>query len=131
MIYLLMPIHKEVRSTLHRISHFLEMPNTILSHNKYENINYNLTASAITYHEHKILDLLNNLTEANSKTNESNKPHVVISKIDKHFHLSKYGVLKLIETKSSLAIDCYKEKLKTLFYKKIKIPPKNISIQLS
>lgn len=131
MIYLLMPIHKEVRSTLHSISHFLEMPNTIISHNQNENINYNLTASTITYHEHKILDLLNNLAEANTNTNEANKPDKVDNKIDKHFYSYKFKASKLISKKLLLVIDSYKEKVKDLFYIKIKIPPKQLNIQLS
>jgi hypothetical protein len=126
-----MPINKEFISTLHNISHFLEIPDAILSHNQNKNLSYKVTAPNITFHEHKILDLLDNLIKTNNENNDSNNQDVVISKIDKHFHLSKYKVSKLFETKSSYVIDVYKEKEKALFYKKIKIPPKKLTIQLS
>ena len=127
--YLVMPIHKEVKSTLHSISHFLEMPKNILSHNKSENLNYK-TISTFSYHEHKILDILDVLSKTNTSDSESNQQRVVFSKIDKHYYTSKYKVSNFTETQLNRVIDCYREKEKALFYKKIKIPPKKSYVQL-
>lgn len=126
--YLVMPIHKEVKSTLHSISHFLEIPKNILSHDKKDNLNYK-TASTFTYHEHKILDILDSFSKANTSDSDSNQQRIVISKIDKHYYTPKYKVSYFIETQLSRVIDCYKEKEKALFYKKIKIPPQKKYIQ--
>lgn len=130
MIYLLMPIHKEVKITLHNISHFLEMPNVILSHNHNENLNYKVKSSTITYHEHKILDLLDALTNTDTSTKDSNKPYETNNKIDKHFHSLKYTILNRVSTKSVVFYN-YKEKLNNYFLKKIKRPPEKIKMQLS
>ena len=130
-IYMLIPIQKELKSALHGISHFLQMPDHLISHNQNENLNYEVKVLTILYHEHKILDLLDAFTDKNNSANDSNKPNLVDSKIDKHFHSSKYKVIKLVTTKSSSVLDNYHEKVKDLFYKKIKRPPKKLKIQLS
>ena len=123
-IYVLMPIHKELKSALHSISHFLQMPDHLISHNQNENLNYEVKVPTILYHEHKILNLLDAFTDANTSANESNKPNLVDSIIDKHFYSSKYSLPKLIETERLSVIDSYKENLNYLFYIKIKEPPK-------
>ncbi|WP_034045175.1 hypothetical protein [Wocania ichthyoenteri] len=130
-MYVLMPIHKEAKRVLHSISHFIEMPNAILSHNQNENLDYKVKTPTITYHEHKILDILDVFAEVNNDTEDSNKPSLVDSKIDKHFHSSKYKEQKLITSKSLAVIDSYTEKVKALFYRKIKVPPKTSNMQLS
>ncbi|MFD1162113.1 hypothetical protein [Hwangdonia seohaensis] len=126
-MYIFMPLHKEVKYVLHSISHALEMPDNLISHHHNENLNYKFKASTNRYHEHNILDLLDGLSDANSNTKNQNLPNVVDIKIDKHFHNSKFNIQELTVTKSSPVIDSYKEKVKALFYVKLKIPPQKYS----
>ena len=118
-----MPLHKEVKYVLHSISHTLEMPTNLISHNQNENLNYKFKTSTTRYHEHNILDLFDSLSEASNNTKNPNLPNMVDIKIDKHFHSSKYRVQKSVAKKSSTVVDSYKEKVNDPFYRKIKIPP--------
>lgn len=127
-IYMLMPIHKEVKSALHDVLHYLEMPDFVLSHNQDKNLNYKFQASTISYREHKLINLLDAFIGKKNNNEDSNKTHVVNVKIDKHFHDHKYKYQELIPTKTSSVIDHYKEKIKDDFYGKVKVPPKITSV---
>jgi hypothetical protein len=129
LIYILIPLHNELKSALHGMSHYLEMPDVVLSHNQNENLNYKTSTNS--FHGHKIIDLLDYLAEATNNNEDSNKANLVDNKIDKHFYSSKYKVLKLGFTKSTLVFDNYIEKLKEGFYEKIIDPPKAPILQLS
>lgn len=126
-IYVFIPLQNEVKYVLHSMSHALEMPDNLISHNQNENLNYRFNTSTISYHEHNILDLLDGLSEANNNTKNTNAPNITDIKIDKHFHYLIYKFQKIAVTKSTTVIDSYKEKVKDLFCKKIKIPPQNHS----
>lgn len=126
-LYVFMPLHKEVKYVLHSLSHALEMPDNLMSHNQNENLDYKLKTTTNRYHEHNILDLLDGLSEPVNNTKNPNVPNPVDIKIDKHFHSSKYKVQKLQATKPSTAIDSYKEKSQDIFCIKIKIPPRTNS----
>ncbi|MFD1613744.1 hypothetical protein [Gelatiniphilus marinus] len=130
-IYVFMPLHKEIKYVLHGISHALEMPDNVLSHNQNENLNYKFKKSKTRYHKHNILDLLDGLSVTGQHSKNSNMPNLVDNIIDKHYHNSKHQAQKLVATKSTTVIDSYKEKVKDLFYRKIKIPPKQLNVQLS
>lgn len=127
LMYVFMPLHKEVKYVLHGISHALEKPDNLISHNQNENLNYKFKVSKTKYHEHNILDLMDAFSELNNSTKNPNVPSIIDIKIDKHYHYSKNNIQKLTDTKSATVIDSYKEKLKDLFYRKIKIPPQNYS----
>ncbi|GAA4882256.1 hypothetical protein GCM10023311_00410 [Flaviramulus aquimarinus] len=123
-IYMLMPIHKEVKSVLHSMSHYLQMPDMVLSHNQDQNLNYKTQTSNITFHQHKLIDLLDAFIGNKTNNEDSNKAHIFNIKIDKHFYDHKYKYQELISTKTSSIIDNYKEKIKDEFFGKIKVPPK-------
>ena len=61
-MYILMPIHKEVKTALHSVSHYLQMPEVVLSHDLNQNLDYKykpITSS----HQHLIIDLLDCLID--------------------------------------------------------------------
>ena len=121
-----MPIHKEVKSTLHSISHYMQKPSVVLSHNKSENENYKIKKSTITNHDHKIIDLLDFFMGLDAQNNNSNKSALVNIKIDKHYYSPKYNLINVVTTESSSISGNYIEALKDGFNRKIKVPPKAI-----
>ncbi|WP_298500292.1 hypothetical protein [uncultured Algibacter sp.] len=124
-----MPIHKEVKSTLHNISHYIQKPSVVLSHNKYENKKINIKKSTFSNHDHKIIDLLDYFIGLDNKNNNSNKPSLVDVKIDKHYYSPKYNLVRIIINESPFVFNNYNEELKDGFNRKIKVPPKAILMQ--
>lgn len=122
-LYVFAPLHKEIKHVLHSISHALEMPNNLIFHNHNKNLNYKLKESRNGYHEHKILDLMDILSEVNNNSKNPNSPNIIDINIDKHLTCLKYEFQKLTATKSPKAIDSYKETIIDLFYRKLNIPP--------
>lgn len=123
-IYLVLPIHNEVKSLLHSISHSLEMPNVVMSHNyqKHQVIDYE--KSERTAHKHKLIDLLDYVFGADSSEKDSNKPYNLEHKVDKHFSSSNEVETMLVSALTESVNDNYKKRKKETFLKKIKIPPK-------
>jgi hypothetical protein len=126
-----MPIHKEVKSTLHIISHNLEMPSLIMTHTHDGSLKNNVKTVSVSKHEHKIIDLLDLFTDETDNNENSKIPNSIDIKIDKHFHTSKYVEHVFVLSKSLSIHTYYNEKIKDGFHTKIKIPPKSIKTQLS
>ncbi len=125
-LYIFMPIHKEVKSMLHTMSHYLQMPNTVLSHNLDDNLDYKYSKSTISNHEHVLIDILDFFSDDNSQNTDSNKPGLVDISIDKHFRAPKFKVIRFVRTESLHVIGYREKNIKKGFYRKIKIPPKAI-----
>lgn len=131
-IYVISPIHNEVKKVLHSISHSLEMFDITMSHHykKHQAIRYK-KATTSTEHRHQIIDALDFLFGGNTTKKDSKEPYNLVDKLDKHISSSND-----IKTKFNLSItqsanDNYLELKKEIFYKKIKIPPKmNVSNNL-
>jgi len=92
-VYLLMPIHKEVKSALHSMSHYVQMPDVIMSHNHNENQNYKFKESTLAHHEHQIIDLLDGIFDSDSNGSEDNQREstTIEFKINKHITSNKYA----------------------------------------
>jgi hypothetical protein len=129
LIYILMPLHNEFKSAFHSLSHYLEMPDVVLSHNQNENLKYKTSTNS--FHGNKIIDLLDYLADTTTNNDDTNKANLVDNKIDKHFYSSKYELLNLGCIKSTPVLVNYIEKIKEGFYEKIIDPPKAPIMQLS
>lgn len=129
LIYILMPLHNEFKSALHSMSHYLEMPDVVLTHNQHENLNYKTSTNS--FHGHKIIDLLDYFADDTNNNEDSNKANLVDNKIDKHFYPSKYNIPELVDKKSTQELNNYTEKIKKGFFRKIIDPPIAIRMQLS
>lgn len=129
LIYILMPLHNEFKSVFHSISHYLEMPDVVLSHNQNENLNYKTSTNS--FHSHKIIDLLDYLEDDTNNNEDSNKANLVDNKIDKHFYPSKYNIPELVDKKPTQELHNYTEKINKGFFRKILDPPIAIRMQLS
>lgn len=125
LIYVLMPLHNELKGMLHSVSHYLEMPNSVLSHNQDDNLNYKYKKTATSFHQHKIIDFLD-LIDSSTTTENSDVPNLVDNKIDKHFFSSTYRVLKQVLATSPPVLCDYTKKIKNGFHRKIIYPPETI-----
>lgn len=93
LLYVLGPIHLEMKRFLHTTVHTLEMPETILSHQKksetvkiHDNIEHK---NVITHHNHEVIDLVEKILKGTNTRSESPDPLLTYHKIDKHISLRK------------------------------------------
>lgn len=98
--YLLSPIHSDVNKVLHKIVHAVEMPETIISHQKKLN-NYAVHKekkhkNTVNQHKHNIIEFVVSILETNK--NEERKQDTFLSKfkIKKHIKNHQFAIDKKI-----------------------------------
>lgn len=110
LLYLLGPLHVEVNSLLHTITHTIEKPDTVLAHQKRTGI-VNAHKSikhknATLKHDHKIIDLVDDILEGAEKDSESPEKQEISLKVDKHIriqtNIAKDEEILICSQKSSL-----------------------------
>lgn len=119
-LYVLGPLHLEVNSVLHTITHALEKPNVVLVHEKTtENKKIHRSTKhedESLKHEHEIIDLVQRILKGSDPAKQSRKRSKTAVKIDKHITLQT-SILKdknIIEDSS-----------RKVFWKKLKIKLQN------
>lgn len=127
-VYLLIPIHQEIKSVLHSLSHSIEMSGYSQHHDHGDqpHLENEFSEDNKRHHEHEIINILDYFTDASEHHKESKKTNTSDLEVDKHFYTSKYSVLKLVSIVNPLADDVYKESKIDCFYQKINVPPKEI-----
>ena len=92
--YLTNPLHEQIRTVFHQISHIVESPGTILSHpsdltNHKHSIHqdhehHHVATDQVQHHEHKFLDLMQSLFGASDGEHPENDTLLPPIKWDKH-----------------------------------------------
>lgn len=99
--YLANPLHEQIRTVFHGISHLVDAPGTILDHPPFSNPHehglqeHGLHQSgehrlASKDHEHTVLDLIDSLFDTSDKQDPENDTLLPILKWDKHITSSTY-----------------------------------------
>ena len=128
LVYFISPLHNQIVSVLHSVSHHLSKPNFVLSHN--HQFNHEITyhpVSSVLDHDHKLIDLIDNILDSKSNSDDSNIPSIEDIIFDKHFCVSKYNYTSNAFDENLINSNFYLEKLSDKYFKKIKIPPKILS----
>jgi len=78
LLYVFAPVHVEINKLLHTISHSLEMPDYILTHQDASDIHTPIRThesethkNIIAHHDHKVIVLLDNILEGANQNNDS------------------------------------------------------------
>ncbi|GAB5472884.1 MAG: hypothetical protein Mars2KO_09830 [Maribacter sp.] len=94
--YLANPLQRQINIVLHELSHGLELPSHVLSHENTTNMTFMADShhshgKSITDHTHHLIDFLDTLFEASNEDQGSEDPLFLKSKLDKH--LTYYELL--------------------------------------
>lgn len=98
--YLVAPLHQQIGTVLHSVSHFFEMPGHVMSHDSFlahdsfkehPHIAHEKRAND---HDHGVLDFLDSIFEASNDEDDSQDGLTPQIKIDKHFVVTKHLVEK-------------------------------------
>lgn len=87
--YLANPLHRQIKELLHELSHGLELPNHVLSHENTTDMTFvkddhHSHSKSITSHTHHLIDFLDTLFKASNEDKSSNDPRFLKLKLDKH-----------------------------------------------
>ena len=85
--YLVNPLHQQINSVFHNVSHALEIPDYIMSHDSnYEHESYGHTDYQIgnLNHDHEIVDFIDSVFDASDEDGGSEDSMLTEIKIDKH-----------------------------------------------
>lgn len=94
--YLMAPLHQQIGTVLHSVSHFFEMPGHIMSHDsfldhdsfkKHKHMEHEIGG---TDHDHGIIDFLDSIFKASNDEDDSQDALTTKIKIDKHYVETQY-----------------------------------------
>ncbi|WP_298553765.1 hypothetical protein [uncultured Algibacter sp.] len=87
------PSHNEINKLLHILTHQLEMPDTVLVHSNLNDLEHDdvhfFKNEQKGLHNHKVLEILDNILEASNSESDSENSELVNQKIDKHIRVKK------------------------------------------
>ena len=123
--YLLNPLHQQITLVLHEISHSLEIPDYVMSHNtnshhEYETHDYSMDEIE---HDHNLIDLLASVLEASNDKDDSENSNVVKVKIDKHISKFQIDLQNHFSDKSQHSFSIIQENMKPGYLGKMEKPP--------
>ncbi|WP_339704492.1 hypothetical protein [uncultured Kriegella sp.] len=93
--YLTTPLHQQIGTVLHSVSHFFEMPGHVMSHDSFvdhDSFKEHLHIEheiGVNDHEHGILDFFDSIFKASNDEDDSKDAFITKIKIDKHFVVTK------------------------------------------
>lgn len=101
--YLANPFHQQIRTVFHEISHLIESPETVLSHNTsfdhgehltehshdHHSFGVDLEDFATTDHQHTLLDLIDSLLDGSDQQHPGEDYFSFLLKWDKHITSTK------------------------------------------
>lgn len=114
--YLMNPLQNEINFALHTLSHALEAPNSLLSHDisneKGKEHQIHQHNQSVILHNHYIIDFIYNALQANENNEHSNDNQSIVVKVDKHLvsHLYRVTTPNNIDSRHSFWIIDLKSK---------------------
>jgi hypothetical protein len=110
--YVFGPSHHQVNQFLHSVIHQLEMPDMVISHNQADNLKHHIghdfSHVKEDSHDHKILNIIDNVLEASNTENDSKNSEIASVKIDKHIR-----IYEIIKSQNDLSYKLLKKEFKS------------------
>ncbi|WP_299767300.1 hypothetical protein [uncultured Dokdonia sp.] len=134
LLYVFAPVHVEVNKLLHAVSHSLEMPDYILTHQDTSGIHTPISThesethkNIIAHHDHKVIALLDNILEGANQNSDSSDAQTSTLKIDKHINNYTHNAKEPFEITFLETIQRFPEEIKRVckgYLQGFRKPPK-------
>lgn len=129
--YLANPVHQQISSVFHEISHALESPETVLSHPQQKDHSHDAHEEgahrlAANDHRHKLLDFMNSIFNASDEQNSDDETALILIKCDKHISSQQSILPKLFPLITSHYPFGMEQKVKKGFFNLPKEPPQRV-----
>lgn len=126
--YLMNPLQKQIKTIFHTISHAIEMPGSVMSHNSHA-INSEIDVhsdheTVVLKHDHKYIDLIDAVLFASNENNDNEDSILIEIKLDKHITAYQFQLFENLKIAELHHFWMLKAKLKNGYLKKLKEPPK-------
>ena len=131
--YLANPMHEQIGSVFHEISHVFQYPENVIAHDqqnhvkhlKHQDGHHHLATSD---HQHILIDLINSVFDASDEQNPDGDTALVLVKCDKHIS-SQYIILpKKFPLFTTYNVFWMEQKAKKGFSNLPKEPPQKLSV---
>lgn len=131
--YLANPIHHQIRTVFHEISHLLEAPETVISHHlhttghdhyAHEKDEHSMVSAD---HQHTLLNLMDSIFDASDEQNSEDDTALLLIKCDKHISSSQVILPKLFSLTTSQGTNAVEQKVKKGFLVHPEEPPQRVS----
>jgi len=127
--YLANPMHEQIRTAFHEISHLLEAPKTPLSHHShgtghdYDDHEGGEHTMVTADHQHTLLDLMDSIFDASDEQNPEDDTVLLLIKCDKHIS-SQYVIQpKIVPLTTSQNTKAVEQKVKIGYLAHPEEPP--------
>lgn len=130
--YLVNPLHQQINSVFHNVSHALEIPDYIMSHDSnYEHESYGHTDYQIgnLNHDHEIVDFIDSVFDASDEDGGSEDSMLTEIKIDKHITTYQFQFQNNFNIAIFQNFWLSQEKLESGYLKRLKEPPQYFNNQ--
>ncbi|MGD1946204.1 MAG: hypothetical protein ACFB0A_08095 [Croceivirga sp.] len=129
-LYVLAPLHEEIREVGHNIAHYIEAPISFLEHTTYRSTEFHTAHEHIEAdhgHEHLFIDFLGAFLEKSSSEKSPMKNSSLKLKVDKHI-ISEQKFKRYVDVTCAPAVTIWKYIIEVLLgYRTIiYVPPQNI-----
>ncbi|MDT7827319.1 hypothetical protein RQM65_01410 [Pricia sp. S334] len=130
--YLANPMHRQISSVFHEISHVLESPETFLSHPHAADHDHGIHGdnehrSVTTDHRHHLLDLIDSVFRASDEQHPGDDTALILIKWDNHIGSQRVILLKIVPLATSQNSIVIEQKVKTGYFTPPEEPPQSIS----
>lgn len=127
--YLTNPLHQQINTVLHTLSHSLEIPDYIISHDsvvglEYTNHGHNEHVIDKTQHDHAVLDFINIVFKTSKEKDGSDETLLSETKLDKHICTYQFQLMNCVEIKIPQSFFSTKNKSLKGYFKNPEEPPK-------
>lgn len=130
--YLANPMHRQISSVFHEISHVLESPDAILTHPQQANHDHRTHKNgehrlANTDHQHILLDLMDSILDASDDQHPEDDTALILIKCDKHIGSGLSTLPKKIPITTSQNTIAVEQKVKIGYLDHPEEPPQIVS----
>lgn len=127
--YLANPVHRQISSVFHEISHVLESPETILSHpqqadHHHDTLKNGEHSLATTEHQHVLLDMMDSIFDASDEQHPEDDTALILIKCDKHIGSQHSFLPKIFSGITSQNANAVEQKVKIGYLSLPERPPK-------
>lgn len=125
--YLVNPLQPQIKTIFHTVSHAIEVPNFVMSHNSNSLNNefhgHQEHRTHTMQHDHSIMDLIDSVFTAFNENNDSEDSILFKIKMDKHITTYEFELIEGLKIKVLPNFWALEKKQKSGFFQNIKKPP--------
>ncbi|MDO6807544.1 hypothetical protein Q4603_02940 [Zobellia galactanivorans] len=126
--YIINPLHQQIQTVLHEVSHILTIPDNLISHASVTEKHHRAHqhSGQETLHQHEFIDVFSALFDASDEEGHHDEELHADFKFDKHLVKDSDDYDSIVFTEPRTTYFCFDNFLESSYYNAIEEPPKPI-----